>query len=328
MVRRPALSSTFFTVTADDPDEARQIAADTLYPQRMDVLDPKSPLRMTMHGLRLGSVFVGDCTYETDVRIVCGDLVTSYHVNLPLSGHLLSRHRNELVDADPDTAAVYGPAGDTELVRWAGDCRQLCVKIDRGAFEQGLVQLLGDHLSVPLVVAPTLDVREGPGRSWARLVQVVAAEAAHADSVMHQPLVAPQLSEAIIFGLMTAIGHPYRGQFDDIGAGRPPVIARAVDYLHGHVADPISVADVAGHCGISVRSLQDGFQRHIGKSPSAYLRALRVRGVHDELVETSPELQTVAAIAHRWGFMHLGRFASLYRAEFDESPSQTLRRIY
>jgi AraC-like DNA-binding protein len=325
---RSGVSGASFSVTADDPDEARRIAADTLYPQRMDVLDARSPLRMTMHGIRLGPVFVGDCTYGTDIRIVCGDLVTSYHVNLPLSGHLVSRHRNELVDADTGTAAVYGPVGDTELVRWAGDCRQLCVKIEKGALERGLAQLLGDDLPWPVVFAPTLDVSEGPGRSWARLLQTIAAEAVHSDSVMHQPLVAPQLAEAVIFGLTTALGHPYRARLDDVAAVRPPVVARAVDYLHDHVADPITVADVARHCGISVRSLQDGFQRHVGKSPSAYLRALRIRGVHEELVATSPELATVAAVAHRWGFVHLGRFASLYSAEFDESPSQTLRRIY
>ncbi|WP_433755779.1 helix-turn-helix transcriptional regulator [Nocardia sp. CA-135398] len=132
----------------------------------------------------------------------------------------------------------------------------------------------------------------------------------------------------MILGLASATGHPFRTQLDDFVDVRPPVVARAVDYLHDHVADPISVADVARHCGISVRSLQDGFQRHIGRSPSAYLRTLRIRGVHDELVETSPQQDTVAAVAHRWGFVHLGRFASLYSAEFGETPSQTLRRVY
>jgi AraC-like DNA-binding protein len=34
---------------------------------------------------------------------------------------------------------------------------------------------------------------------------------------------------------------------------------------------------------------------------------------------------TVAAVAHRWGFAHLGRFAYAYRARFGVSPSETLR---
>jgi AraC-like DNA-binding protein len=35
---------------------------------------------------------------------------------------------------------------------------------------------------------------------------------------------------------------------------------------------------------------------------------------------------TVADIAHRWGFAHLGRFAAAYRARFGSTPSQTLHR--
>jgi AraC-like DNA-binding protein len=34
---------------------------------------------------------------------------------------------------------------------------------------------------------------------------------------------------------------------------------------------------------------------------------------------------TVAEVAAKWGFWHLGRFASTYRATFGELPSQSLR---
>jgi len=35
---------------------------------------------------------------------------------------------------------------------------------------------------------------------------------------------------------------------------------------------------------------------------------------------------TVAEVAYRWGFTHLGRFAHDYRARYGEAPSTTLRR--
>jgi hypothetical protein len=34
---------------------------------------------------------------------------------------------------------------------------------------------------------------------------------------------------------------------------------------------------------------------------------------------------TVSAVANRWGFTHLGRFAGIYRAMYGAPPSQTLR---
>jgi hypothetical protein len=39
---------------------------------------------------RIGPIFIGDSHYDRDVRPTCGELDTSYHVNIPLSGHLVS----------------------------------------------------------------------------------------------------------------------------------------------------------------------------------------------------------------------------------------------
>lgn len=44
------------------------------------------------------------------------------------------------------------------------------------------------------------------------------------------------------------------------------------------------------------------------------------------LISSSPTETTVAAIARRWGFVRLSRFAQWYHAEFGEQPSETLRR--
>jgi len=46
---------------------------------------------------------------------------------------------------------------------------------------------------------------------------------------------------------------------------------------------------------------------------------------NEALRRSDPARVTVSAVAHRWGFAHLGRFASAYRARFGESPSVTLR---
>lgn len=77
---------------------------------------------------------------------------------------------------------------------------------------------------------------------------------------------------------------------------------------------------------MSVRSLQEGFRRHVGCAPMTYLQQLRLNRVRETLLEGDPARVTVAAVAHRWGFAHLGRFASAYRERFGESPSETLRQ--
>lgn len=58
----------------------------------------------------------------------------------------------------------------------------------------------------------------------------------------------------------------------------------------------------------------------------AFLQHIRLEKVRDEL-KTARTGQSVADIALKWGFSHLGRFASEYRARYGELPSGTLRTL-
>jgi transcriptional regulator GlxA family with amidase domain len=58
----------------------------------------------------------------------------------------------------------------------------------------------------------------------------------------------------------------------------------------------------------------------------AYLREVRLRRAHQTLLESDPSTTTVASVAHRWGFGHLGRFAAAHAGRYRETPVETLRR--
>jgi transcriptional regulator GlxA family with amidase domain len=75
-----------------------------------------------------------------------------------------------------------------------------------------------------------------------------------------------------------------------------------------------------------VRSLQAGFQQHVGRSPMALLKDVRMKGAHEELLQAHGANGGVGQVALRWGFMHLGQFAMDYKLRFGELPSETTRR--
>jgi AraC-like DNA-binding protein len=59
----------------------------------------------------------------------------------------------------------------------------------------------------------------------------------------------------------------------------------------------------------------------------AQLRDARLSAARQDLLDGDPTNgATVAEIARRWGFAHLGRFARAYRDAYGETPAQTLRR--
>jgi hypothetical protein len=58
----------------------------------------------------------------------------------------------------------------------------------------------------------------------------------------------------------------------------------------------------------------------------AYLRQVRLRRAHQQLLESDTTAETVAAVAKRWGFTNLARFAAVYVTRYGESPASALRR--
>lgn len=78
---------------------------------------------------------------------------------------------------------------------------------------------------------------------------------------------------------------------------------------------------------VGVRSLREGFRTHMGTTPLAYLRSVRLDLARRDLLAVAEGhvSQTVTDVALRWGFMHLGRFTGHYRKAYGETPSQTVR---
>ena len=102
--------------------------------------------------------------------------------------------------------------------------------------------------------------------------------------------------------------------------------AQAVEYVHSRAHEPITPSGVAKHAGLTPRGLQQAFSRHLDTTPSEYLRAVRLDRVREELVEGSADTVTVAEVAQRWAFAHLGRFSASYVQRFGEYPRETLQR--
>ncbi|OKI00436.1 transcriptional regulator [Streptomyces sp. CB02923] len=312
-----------------DLDEARWAIGETFYASHIDRLSREDDVGASFDVVRLGAVTVGEVGFGSEVRLRFGEL-GAYHVDVPLSGSIQWRQgAREAETTTPDRAGVFQPDGVTTIDRWSGGCRLLAVKIRTADLEQHLEQLLGRPVRTPVRFAPGLDVTRGAGLSWARLVRTAVRDVQDAGGLMHQPLVSAPLQEALLSGLLLAAEHPHREELAQPSAPaapsyRPAPVKRAVDAIQGRPEHPFDTAELAAVARVSVRWLQEGFRRHVGMSPMAYLRDVRLSRVRDELRRAGPGELSVGEAAYRWGFVHLGRFARSYRERFGETPSQTL----
>ena len=144
-------------------------------------------------------------------------------------------------------------------------------------------------------------------------------------------LEAPQIQKTL---RSTLVGHLHASMQPavDVSAPLPNRAARRkiVDLAREHVLanlhEPVTIAELCEHIGVSRRTLQYCFQEVIGTNPVYFLRAIRLNNVRRELRAATQGAVQIANIAARWGFWHLSHFSNDYRGLFGESPSATLRR--
>jgi AraC family ethanolamine operon transcriptional activator len=79
-------------------------------------------------------------------------------------------------------------------------------------------------------------------------------------------------------------------------------------------------------CAASERLVEQAMRQGAGMPPKRWLTMARLNRVYEALAHPDNTC-SVTDIALHWGFNHLGRFASNYRAVFAESPSDTVARV-
>ena len=307
------------------PETGASQCAAAFYPVRISMLNRSATFDVTHGVAQIGPITIGDITYGVDVRLEFDEFITDYHVNVPISGRLESRHRGIEVTSTPELAALYRPGGATMITRWPAGSRHLVVKIDRTAIDQVLDRHLGPAERSCVTFGASMDTTSGAGRSWVQMLRMANEQLVHKCGVLREPLVAAPFAESLIYGLLLAADNPHREALvAPAKPAAPAAIRTAIDIIEAAPDEPLTTAGLAADCHVSVRALQEGFRRHVGMSPMAYVRMVRLDRAHEQLRSADPSLTTVASIAHRWGFTHLGRFAAAHAAKYGEAPGQTL----
>ena len=308
------------------PERASQRCAVSFYPHRLEMLGRAHSFGLLTRVTRVGPITLGDIIHETDVRMYFDESRPSYHVCVPLSGWIQARHRGQELTSTPALGSIYRPDAGITVTRWPGGSRHLQVKIDQLAVDRALETLLLGALDSPVAFGAALPLQARAAQDWVRLLLMVHRQLECPDNLLQHSLVWDPLVESLIHGLLLVADHPYSQALAAPAApGRPGAVRDAMDIIEAGPHLPLTTSTLARQCHVSVRALQAGFRRHLGMSPMAYLRVVRLQRAHRDLRSADADHSTVACIAHRWGFTHLGRFAAAHKEMFGQTPLQILR---
>ena len=105
------------------------------------------------------------------------------------------------------------------------------------------------------------------------------------------------------------------------------VMVRFEALLASRPRQTLLVPKISAAIGVSDRTFRNFCSVCLGVGPRQYLQLRRLQFVRAAILRADPATARIAEIATEGGFTDLGRFASLYRGAFGETPSTTLRRV-
>ncbi len=275
--------------------------------------------RAAGHGLSLNYL-----RYGAEVQIEPGELTSFYLIQIPLAGTAEIHCGRDHASVGPGRGSVLNPTRHARML-WRAGCEKVLVQIDRTRLHAAVETLLGLHLPVPVVFQTAIDLSRPALALWARKLAAClsAAEAGHAFGArrgQNQLLIEEELLGDFILAKPSNVS----ALIEECAPGLAPRhLRRAQAHIHHNLAEPMTIADLAGIAGVSARTLQLGFLQAFGLSPLQYLRQMRLRLAHLELAE-APAGRGVSDVAYTLGFTHPGRFAIRYKEMFGCSPAQTL----
>ena len=301
-------------------------ARDLLGVHRVHVTDGnQDQFASTFHAVLVRDVTLGYLDYTTAVRVEVQTLPDDVLVIVPANGTSLITIGDERIQTSPIHAAVPRP-GQAMTLECDADAAHLVVRIDRAAIDVHLSRLLGRSLAAPLEFCPAFDLSEPRCNRWNFAIQMLHSELYERSSLVHRGIGHGPLEEFLMSALLFSQDSNYFERLTPTAVTIRQTVRDACDYIERNLSTDITVKDVAGGVGVSVRTLQHQFSEDLKDTVTGYIKARRLERARAELADsTAGSGATVTEIASRWQFNHLGRFAITYRERFGESPSETLR---
>jgi len=113
-------------------------------------------------------------------------------------------------------------------------------------------------------------------------------------------------------------------QSTDVLAIDDPLVAAAVRLIRQRACSGLSVEDVLREVPLSRSILERRFRKHLGRSPQAEIRHVRIKRAKQLLVESDLTLDRIAALT---GFEHPEYLSVVFRRETGETPGRYRARL-
>ncbi len=321
-MNRGYCSNRFHIVDAD-ADEISEHYRNTLYPVEIKPISAFDRISVEdrHYCLAEGSVWGGHCKNGMTVSLLGErpDLIALY---VPTKGTMTIQTGKETLVSQPGSGLIVDTRRLDSLTI-SQDRRHIGVAFDKRRLLRTMGALTELPVRGPIEFLPHVDLSCARGQQLNELVGFLWQSLQIGEKHRTSPYFLSELMSVLSVLLLETTQHNYSHLLSTTQSpALPRQVKKAIEFMHANVAGKVSIGTIAEASGTSIRSLQYAFQQFKDTTPLSYLKGLRLEGARRDLKDITNSA-SVSDIARKWGFVHMGRFASAYFQAFGEIPSSS-----
>jgi AraC-like DNA-binding protein len=247
----------------------------------------------------------------------------TFELHFVKAGHCIFETDEDVIDAPAGTALLFTKARRVNIKAAPGACK-ISIAISYSQFAAVNVDDAEDPETELAYRVKRADLRTPGLLNIEQLATILLGEEGAVQPHQPFPLSAQHLRDTLILMFMET--WPRLGDRASHDASYSPTLKRALKWMNAHLGETFTIGELARESGASIRTLQSAFKEELGTGPNAYLLKLRLQQAHKDLLDRQTH-ETIGTIARRWGFHHLGYFASQYRKLYGKHPSSVHKDI-
>ena len=312
------------SVSLRNVDLVRQHLFGVVGPHDLVARDRSGVLDFWHKSARVGAFTFNEFAYGREIAY-SAELPTDFYIIIfTISGHVSVHSRSRDFVTSADTVLVM--THDRVAGCVSADCRQLLLRVGAETLHRYLQQYHDIHIDAPLEFAldPSSVSKQTP--ELHQMVLMICKTLSRGSASFNDARIRGSMEQALIGLLLHEIPHNYRaamlaGEYSLMPRG----IRAAINYIHAHARERMSLQEIAAVASVSPRALQAGFRRYLDVTPLTYLRNVRLDLAYAELTRAGAWDLNVTDVALHFGFTDLSKFAQYYRQRFGRHPSMHLR---
>jgi len=307
-------------VHSNDIDDARLQISQRVSPHKIEMTGHADLLDVNFSGVHLDGIALLHAYYGCSIEAK-PEHSEFYYTHTMLQGNSEIEHGKNQCETITGDTVVLSPSVPYNM-KLHEKCDRIVIRIDPEQVKSHLSKLLYREVDKNLV----FDLKLKNAATWWNTINYILCQIENEPRVLHSKNVQRTYAQLIISNLLELHNHNYIDKLQQQGEDMMcPQIRSAIDYIQSRLHKNLSLAE--RHCNVSARTLQRSFLKHLGTSPTAYVRNSRLDAIRDELQSISDfENGCIKRTLLDYGVIDFGRFAQYYRARFGCTPKETVAK--